>query len=146
MDTPNNKGRRKVLLINPAFQLRVLAFFGGISVVTILSFFAANRYFFSAFMNKGRALGLSSDHVFFQFIADQQHTMDIVTLAISISIMTFLFISGLILSHRVAGPLYKLTKHLNEIKDGKPAELISFRKNDYFQELVTAINGVIRRS
>ena len=43
-------------------------------------------------------------------------------------------------SHKIAGPLYKLQKHLKLIReDSKPGNLF-FRQGDYFQELAEDVN------
>lgn len=137
--------KRKIILINPAFQLRVLLFFGGISVVTILSFYGAIEYFFYKFNLLGSELGLPPTHIFFQFINDQQNLMRVIFLLISALVLTFLIASGLMLSHRVAGPLYRLNKYLNQIADGQPVTPVAFRKKDFFQELATATNRALGR-
>jgi len=43
-------------------------------------------------------------------------------------------------SHKIAGPLYKLQKHLKLIReDARPGNLL-FRQGDYFQELAEDVN------
>lgn len=44
-------------------------------------------------------------------------------------------------SHKIAGPLYKLQKHLKLVRDGENPGDLSFRKGDYFQEIATDINA-----
>jgi hypothetical protein len=62
------------------------------------------------------------------------------------SIITFLTIAvgGLVLSHKVAGPLYRLTQHL---KRSSPENIkpVQFRKGDYFPEIQDAFNEFIKR-
>ena len=56
------------------------------------------------------------------------------------SIVVF-FITGLILviiSHKMAGPIFRLEKHLEEINETGEVKLIRFRKNDYLQNLRAA--------
>ena len=43
-------------------------------------------------------------------------------------------------SHRLAGPLYHLEKHLEEIIKGNYNKKLFFRKNDEFKQLADAIN------
>ena len=58
------------------------------------------------------------------------------------SIVVF-FITGLILvviSHKMAGPIFRLEKHLEEINETGEVKLIRFRKNDYLQNIELQIN------
>ncbi|OFZ80576.1 MAG: hypothetical protein A2583_10295 [Bdellovibrionales bacterium RIFOXYD1_FULL_53_11] len=58
----------------------------------------------------------------------------------------FLIITALIsffLSHRIAGPLYKLNKFFKEGAGGKINEFIKFRKNDHFPELAEGYNAMM---
>ncbi|MFH1415573.1 MAG: HAMP domain-containing protein [Elusimicrobiota bacterium] len=50
------------------------------------------------------------------------------------SLMLFLY------SHRLAGPLYHLEKHIESMIEGNYAEKISFRRKDEFKRLADNIN------
>ncbi len=45
--------------------------------------------------------------------------------------------------HRIAGPLYRIEKILNEISEGKNVEPIKLRKKDFYKSLAEAVNKVI---
>ena len=48
------------------------------------------------------------------------------------------------LSHRVAGPIYRLNQHLKSIADDpKKLRTISFRKGDYFEDVETNFNRMV---
>ncbi len=55
-----------------------------------------------------------------------------------------LVIGGLSLfaSHRIAGPIFRLNKSLKNITKGNYDERLSFRKNDYFQEIAKNFNDM----
>ena len=53
------------------------------------------------------------------------------------------FIISIFMSHRIAGPLYKLSRFFREARDGNLEQKISFRKKDYFQELVGEYNDMM---
>lgn len=134
------KAGRKNFLINPKFQLSFLAYTLGISILTIGFFYAADAYFFWKFRQLGQGLGLPSDHIFFQFI-DEQHATKNTYYAIAAAVtVSFLSIWGLLLSHRVAGPLYRLSKHLSSVASGDTLSDVHFRKGDFFPEVADAYN------
>lgn len=45
--------------------------------------------------------------------------------------------------HRIAGPLYRIEKTLNEISEGKNVEFIKLRKKDFYKSLAESVNKVI---
>ena len=54
------------------------------------------------------------------------------------------FILSIFLSHRIAGPLYRLKKSTEEVSRGNFDQRIAFRKNDHFIELQDTFNEMIQ--
>lgn len=136
---------RKSFLINPPFQLSIVGWFLALAVVLILVFYLANWYFFYNFSEQARSMGIEDGHVFFLFLKEQQLFMNKIFIFAGIVATLILSIGGIYLSHKVAGPLYRLTKHLeqNSLKDAKS---VTFRKGDYFMEVKDAFNEFIKRN
>ena len=51
--------------------------------------------------------------------------------------------AGVLYSHRLAGPLYRIRRTLSEVQEGKPLRPIVLRKNDEFKELAEDLNGFL---
>ena len=64
----------------------------------------------------------------------------------SIFSITVLIVYGLYLSNRVAGPLFKLTKHLSDYRNGREYTDIQFREKDFFPDLAKSINDSIHHA
>ena len=144
MSASTTKSHRKILLINPKFQLAFVYYTIAMSILIELIFFGANEYFFRSLEKRGIDLGVPSDHIFFQFVKDERVTMTYIFLGCS-AVATILFIGfGLVLSHRVAGPLYRLRKYFENDLQRSDCRPLSFREKDYFQELPEAINHGIQ--
>lgn len=66
------------------------------------------------------------------------------------SIVTFMIMifsgAGIILTHRVAGPIWRLQTELRKLMSGQEIRPLKFRKNDEFHELAELINILIERS
>jgi sensor histidine kinase YesM len=135
--------RRKVILINPKFQISFITQIIYLSVVSITALYGANVWLFYKFSELGKEMGLPSDHIFFQFISAQKTQMNWTFLAVSIVLLALLSIAGAVISHKVAGPIYRLCLHLKEIKDGSKVAPFSFRNDDYFQEIADHLNPVL---
>ena len=122
-----------------------MAFTIATTLIVIAANYFAIEYFFFKFNKLGTSIGLSADHVFFKFLGEQKHSMDLVFLVTGIVCFLILIIAGLYISHRVAGPLYRLHKHMNDVADGKTTNEVKFRNKDYFPELAEAYNKQLKR-
>lgn len=137
--------RRKVILINRKFQLNIIAHFIGLSLISIAAFYAANFWFFYQFVKMGQEMNLPPDHVFYHFIHAQEVQMNWIFIGVSLLVTVFLIIGGTILSHKVAGPIYRLCQHLKGIKEGDEVKPLAFRDGDYFPEITEHINPILER-
>ena len=59
--------------------------------------------------------------------------------------MVLLVLVGLLLSNRIAGPLYRIARHLSDLAEGKAPAEIKLREGDYFKELADAANALTRK-
>lgn len=60
-------------------------------------------------------------------------------------LVPFSLLVGLHVTHRVAGPAYRIEKHLRSVAEGSDPKLpCVLRENDELQELSTAMNGAFR--
>ena len=147
MQSPQPRKRffRTEYLINPRFQLSFLTLLLPIMILTISIFFLANHYFFEEYRKTALAIGLQSNHLFFQFLDQQQRELHwAFSIAGFVSIL-LLSVGGLLLSHRVAGPLYRLWRHIRDVTAGKTHTFVSFRKGDFFHDLADAYNDVLKK-
>jgi methyl-accepting chemotaxis protein len=136
---------RKTWLINPRFQMVFMAYMVGVSAMAIGIFYGANLYFFHDFTKTGQSLGLPPEHVFFQFLANQRQTMNYIFAGTSVILLAALGMIGLLFSHRVAGPLYRLHKHMTDVAEGKTMDDVKFRQKDFFMEIADAYNRQMAR-
>jgi hypothetical protein len=134
---------RKVYLINPPFQLRIMAWMVGISLAPISIFFMAHHYFFWKLKQLGVEIQLEPDHIYFRFLEGQSHQLLMIFLGCSVLAMVLVAILGLTLSHKIAGPIHRMKRHMTELTQGKTLPQLSFRKNDYFLELPEILNKYI---
>jgi hypothetical protein len=125
--------KRKVLLIDPKFQFSFIAYSVAISVLTSL-------------VNSGmsRLQILDSAHYefnFFSFAIDSS----LLGIFITFSVNFLLIFTALILSNRIAGPLYRMRNHMLAISEKRPVPPIYFRDRDYFIPLNEAYNELLKK-
>jgi methyl-accepting chemotaxis protein len=53
------------------------------------------------------------------------------------------FLISIFISHRIAGPLYKLGRFLDSARGGNLSERLTFRKTDHFQDLAIRYNEMV---
>jgi len=135
---------RKTLLINKSFQLSILGWFFVLSVLLIAIFYGAIWYFFYTFEKEALSAGLPQGHVFFTFLSEQKLVIDQIFIISSCVAFLLIIIGGLFLSHKVAGPLHRLTNHL-QTHSKNDISLLQFRKGDYFMEIEEAFNDFIKK-
>jgi hypothetical protein len=143
------KSRKKSsLLINPKFQWTLISYAAGVATLLLCTVYGFITYGFHQFLEIGTQLGLPKDHVYFQFIRMQEGTFNEVVLAIALVVGLVLIVGGIVVSHKIAGPVYRMQKELTRMSQESPVELkeIHFRKGDFFPELAEAFNSLVRSS
>lgn len=143
----NEKKPRFRKLVNPKFQLR----FALSCLVPMLMmstiFWITLEVFINRMINLGKSQGLPANHEFFQLVHAQRVELLQILIIFSLALTVLFFIWGLLYSHRIAGPLLKLTIWLNETKDLNQAvsNPVQFRKNDIFQDIPEAVNKFVNK-
>ena len=137
---------RKRYLINPRFQMSFLVFSSIVSILGMSVFFLSIKYFFWSFHQLGEKYGIPADHIFFKFIDDQSAKMNVLFLLTAIIVLIISLVGAVMLSHRVAGPIYRMTQHFNSIKSKADMKEVKFRKGDFFIELQNAFNHFIKKT
>jgi hypothetical protein len=136
--------RRTIYFTNPRFQLSFLSYVLAMVFTVIAIFYASNMYFFFKFAAKGKEIGLPPQHVFFKFLHEQQHSMDIIFLISALFCFLLVICIGFFISNRVAGSMYRMEDHLRKMTTKGDYVDLKFRRSDYFHELADSLNAFVR--
>jgi HAMP domain-containing protein len=82
----------------------------------------------------------------YQILAELNETLLLRSLFVVLAGMCAVVIIMMFISHRIAGPLFRVRRILNELGEGIIPGKITFRKKDEFKELSEAVNSVIIRA
>lgn len=134
---------RKIYLINPQFQMRFVAFNILSSLLVILLVIGMLYYFFNHYQNLGIQNGIPSDHIFFDFLREQRNFITIALAVVAVAITAVQVILGIFFSHRVAGPIYRMNRHMQDITAGSEKMTFQVRQGDFFSELADNFNSMI---
>jgi signal transduction histidine kinase len=129
--------KRREYFINRAFQSEFILKFCGL-VILGSSLFGILMYLFSksalttSFENSRLVIKSTADYIFPGLIFGGLITA--IATAFSASIVVIL------MTHRIAGPMYRFEKHIKEVGAGKLCSDLKIRKKDQFQNMVDALN------
>ena len=135
----------RTYLINPKFQWRVIFFGVSIGGFVLALTYVFMQYFFSSCEANLISAGIPAQNAMFDFLKQQRAQMDSLFIVIICFTLVVSTVIGVFLSHRVAGPIYRITKHLQGIATGEPAKPLRFRDGDYFMELADAYNATLAK-
>lgn len=136
---------RKTLLINKKFQLSIISWFSILAILITATFYLSITLFFNEMAGQAVEAGFPPGHVFFRFLGEQQSMLNKLFLGCSLVAILLIMGGGLWLSHQVAGPLYRLVKHMKEHGKSSETPPVKFRKGDYFPEIEEAFNEFIKK-
>lgn len=132
--------RRRIFLINRRFQLRfafyVCSFLFALSFAYPLIIDSTFDFFIKT---------LAADPAAPSVVYLDQTRKELLSLLVLMEgvFLSIAFIISIFISHRVAGPLFKLGRYFREARDGNIEQKLFFRKNDYFQELCSDYNAMM---
>lgn len=131
---------RKIILVNPKFQLRfsfyVCSWIFALSLVYPI--IISNLFDFLVVFSERNSFGAATETL-------KEIRTDFIGLVVllQVAFMGITFLISLFLSHKIAGPLYKLTQHFNEVASGNLSTRVTFRKNDHFKEVAAGFNAML---
>jgi hypothetical protein len=134
----------KNMLINPRFQLKFLGWFMGLFLFITTTLYSTTFLFYYRLKEKALNVGIPNGHIFFKFLGDQKQDLD--QLFIGLCVINFFIFIGVtfFVSHRIAGPIFKLKKML--LEDNPDSEDFKLRETDFFQELAPLIKTLKDKS
>ena len=132
-------------MINPRFQWKLIGYASSIAALILISVYGLFVYGFQQFVQLGTQAGFAPDHPYFRFLILQEGVFLKILGALALVVAVILVMGGLVISHKIAGPLYRMKSDLTTMANQSPPELkrIKFRKGDYFPELADAFNSFV---
>lgn len=139
---PGTYTRRRIYFIEKAFQAKfilkfcALVVFGGLLTIGLLYFLAM----------KSATVSFVNSRVVVRSTADFILPILIQTVAIVVVIVGFAtVIVTLFVSHKIAGPLYRLKKVMQELEGGDFSQDFHIRHLDQLQDLAKTFNSAIKK-
>ncbi len=133
----NNKNKRRNYFIDKEFQTKFILRF--CVVVLVVSLVVEILLFF--FSQKSATVAIENTQVIVKKTSDFLLPILIQTLAIvSIFCGGAVFVFALLFSHKISGPLYRLKKEIEKLKEADFRRNFSIRKSDELKVLAESLN------
>jgi sensor histidine kinase YesM len=123
--------KRSIFLINPSFQIKF-------SIIVCSLIFLSSLIYPLIFMDFYDEVAQISAAVTDKLTLARNELVFYLFLLQFVFIM-LVFIVFIFITHKIAGPMYKLKNHLSDIRHGEPISAISFRNGDYFHDVADEV-------
>ncbi len=136
--------RRTQILIAKSFQIRfaVLLSLVGIAVTAVVGIVLYIVFFRTQTLITQTNVILSQEVIeFLQY----RHSLFVYSLFGTFVVVTLtLLVVGIYISHRLAGPIFALSRRMNDVAQGNFTAVLQLRETDEFQELKDKFNTLVR--
>lgn len=137
MDGRETAIKRRTYLVNRRLQLR----YAGFILLLVMGVSVVSGY--TIFYTLWSMLGDKLARVYPQGMLEQILRRTTFVLTINLLVVApFIVWISILYSHRIAGPLVRITRALKEIGEGNFDTNITLRKRDELKELAASINGM----
>lgn len=124
--------KRSVFLINPGFQLKFSLIVCFVILIPTLIYPLIIYDFFDLLAKNAPEISAK--------LASVQTDLVIYLFLVQLVITVIVLIVFIFLTHRIAGPMFKLKSHLTKIREGGPISPLTFRTGDYFHDVAEEVS------
>lgn len=137
--------KRRKYIVNPRLQLALVIGANALAIISATVMITLALATKTHLENYVGGLNMAPSPQALAVIADRDAEFDrIVVAAILIQLILF-NLAAVFMSHRIAGPIHRLTKHLEAVGEGGNPVDLKFRKDDFYSEVAVAVNKVMTR-
>ena len=127
---------RRVKLIVPSLQVKLTSIFVGMAALSLL-------LQVGLFTHRLRALARELPNEGGELWGAMRSILVGVFLTSAITFLPVVFVVGILVTFRIAGPMHRLEKHLRAIVRGEHPSDVTLRKGDELQELAGLVNEAL---
>ncbi len=135
---------RRIFIINPEFQYKFCLIICGIVFLVSLLYpvvvYDLIHMLETNYQEIQASLPAGSPQINFEEL--YKGTMFILFLIIA-AVLCLTFVASILISHKIAGPMYKMTMFLRSIREGGAIHELTFRDGDQFEEVAEELNETL---
>ena len=139
----DNQRKTSNILINSSFQFRFMRMIFGLLLVTYSSVIIVAYWIYGQVFDKLLEMDLPLEA---QDLITNIREIDIFIAALLFGALACFFLAAsLLISHKIAGPLYNLESKIEEMIESGQLKNIKFRKGDFFPSLEQKFNELVSK-
>lgn len=131
--------KRSIVLINPKFQIKF-----SLIVVSIV-FLSSLIYPFTIYDLFNSFIQNTPNSITQQQLEESRKNLIVWLVVYQVAFCAIIFIVSIFISHKIAGPIYKLSTFLKKLSDGVNPGRLYFRKGDHFLDVADDYNEAMTR-
>jgi len=135
---PKRVRRRIFKLIDPKFQMKYTLIIVAVGVVVS----AVLGYFIYYLTAENRDL-LGIDAELMPHVEQQDSHYMLMLIGFVVVMALFLFLWGILITHRVAGPIFIISRYLRELGEGRPPQTRPLRRGDELKEFFDTFSATV---
>ncbi len=129
---PSGNRARRIRVVDGRFQYRMIALSLSMIALGLLFFLGLTALYYAI----ARAAGTPADPRLLLVILPPLLLNDL-------AIMVVVIFIGVILSHRIAGPVYRIAEDIDRVLSGERGVRVSLRRKDALEDLAQKVNELI---
>ncbi|OFZ49072.1 MAG: hypothetical protein A2381_15850 [Bdellovibrionales bacterium RIFOXYB1_FULL_37_110] len=137
------ENKRKHLFINKQFQANIITKFFGFFYFIYAIFLLIVFTLLGPLFAEISLLNLPPDHGLSVMVANFNFYAFWIAIIAFLALSCFVFIAALLLSHKIAGPIYSIKRTMKEIISEGNLKEAQFREKDFFVDLKDQFNEFI---
>ena len=132
------RARRRTFLVDRSFQLKytMIIVLVGVIVSALLG------YFIHRLTVENREL-LGIDAAMLGEVAKADSTKMLYLIGFVVLMAVFLFVWGIFITHKVAGPIFIISRYLRELREGKAPHTRPLRRGDELRDFFEAFSAAV---
>lgn len=139
------KWRRKNYLINPRLQLSVLAVSLALSFLLCATAYAFFSLYFGNLQEALAAAGIGPGHPLHEYLLIQKSKLESILATVSALMLVFNTVVLSVLTHRIAGPVYRMHRAMESLLRGEGQKHFKLREGDFFRDTAAQLDEICRR-
>ena len=140
---PKHFWNRKYI-INPKFQFNLIIPCIVFTFFIFIAFYAVNYFYLWKFYCNHDLSAIQNEANVEVLLKEYFFALNIFFISSGLLTLTLLIVGGIIFTHKVAGPMYRLRRHMLDVASGKTQNQIYFRKSDHFHDIAKAYNEQLK--
>jgi methyl-accepting chemotaxis protein len=141
MEDLANSNKRKSLIVDKPLQYRIISLVVGSGTVICLITIFGLYLLFQRMMAALSQVDPDSEATI--QVLTQFNAMTLLFIVLAIVAIAWSYVSALYLSNRIAGPIYNISKVLDDHSQGDRSSRVTLRKADFFQPLAERVNRML---